>query len=308
MIIAPAITATCMSLLGLAPNSIILIAILLTSGIGVSLFHVPAPVLIKDVAGNRLGKGMSFFMLGGELARSLGPIIIIGAVSLWGLEGTYNLIPVGLIATFILYWRLKDITVYKSSDKAKKEMGLNQSFKKHLPFFAYTSGVVFLTSLIKGALTNFLPLYLTEKGSSLWLAGISLSIIQLSGAVGTFTSGTLSDKIGRRLSLLIMVIVSPILMVMFVYFHQTLVIPLLLFIGFFLFAYTPVLLAIVNELDTAHPSFLNGIFMTVNFVFSALGMLLVGILSDYIGLDNTYLLTAAVCLLSIPFVILITKK
>ena len=82
MIIAPAITATCMSLLGLAPNSIILIAILLTSGIGVSLFHVPAPVLIKDVAGNRLGKGMSFFMLGGELARSLGPLIIIGAVSL----------------------------------------------------------------------------------------------------------------------------------------------------------------------------------------------------------------------------------
>jgi MFS transporter, FSR family, fosmidomycin resistance protein len=269
---------------------------------------VPAPVMIKNVAGNRLGKGMSFFMLGGELARSLGPLIIIGAVSLWGLEGTYNLIPVGILATLILYWKFKDVQVDKPSKSVDKEASFNQSFKMHMPFFVYMSGVIFFTSLVRGALTSFLPIYLTEKGASLWLAGLSLSIIQLSGAAGTFASGTVSDKIGRRAALLLMVAISPILTLLFVFFHDIIAIPLLLFIGFFLFSSTPVLLSIVNELDTNHPSFINSIFMTINFVFSALGILLVGILSDYIGLDTTYLLTAGVCLLSIPFVILITRK
>ena len=95
VIFTPGITAVCMSLLGLAPHYIVAVVLLLSMGISGAFFHVPAPVVIKKFSGDRVGRGMSFYMVGGELARTLGPIIILGAVSWWGLEGTYRLIPFG---------------------------------------------------------------------------------------------------------------------------------------------------------------------------------------------------------------------
>jgi MFS transporter, FSR family, fosmidomycin resistance protein len=52
--------------------------------------------------------GMSCYMLGGELSRTLGPLIITGAITLWGFEGTWRLIPFGLAASLMLYFKLKD--------------------------------------------------------------------------------------------------------------------------------------------------------------------------------------------------------
>ncbi|RLE15820.1 MAG: MFS transporter, partial [Acidobacteria bacterium] len=64
LILAPAITSISMSLLGMAPNYGILVLLLLSMGIGAMCFHVPGPVMIKAVSGDRMGKGMSFYMLG----------------------------------------------------------------------------------------------------------------------------------------------------------------------------------------------------------------------------------------------------
>lgn len=102
LIVSPAITAVSMSLLGVAPSYTVVVILLLVMGLSSAMFHVPAPVMIKHVSGARIGKGMSIFMLGGELARTLGPLFVLSAVSLWGLEGTYKLIPIGLAASFIL--------------------------------------------------------------------------------------------------------------------------------------------------------------------------------------------------------------
>jgi hypothetical protein len=40
--------------------------------------------MIKQSSGEETGKGMSYFMVGGEFARTLGPILITAAVSWWG--------------------------------------------------------------------------------------------------------------------------------------------------------------------------------------------------------------------------------
>ena len=106
VIFTPAVTSVAMSLIGVAPGYIFLAIILFISGISSTLFHVPAPVMIKKLSGSRIGKGMSFFMLGGELARTLGPLVVVGVVSLWGLEGTYKLIPFGLAASIFLFIKL----------------------------------------------------------------------------------------------------------------------------------------------------------------------------------------------------------
>lgn len=303
LILAPSVTATAMSLVGLAPSYILLLILLLCAGIGIALFHVPGPVMIKRVSGYRTGKGMSFFMFGGELARSVGPIIILGAVSLWGLEGTYRLIPVGLFASFMLYLRFRKIPISDAFRKKEKESGILSTLKKHYPVFIQITGIIFFTSMIKSVLTTFLPTYITSTGSSLWVGGIFLAIYQLAGAVGTFFSGTISDKLGRRKTLITMSLISTVLMWLFTSLDESFAVPLLILLGFFMFAATPVLLAVINDIDSEHSAFLNGVFMTINFLFSALAVIIVGVLGDIIGLLLTYSISPLFGLFAIPFML-----
>jgi FSR family fosmidomycin resistance protein-like MFS transporter len=82
---------------------------------------------------------------------------------------------------------------------------------------------------------------------------------------------------------------------------------MLMILGFFLFASGPVLLAMVQDLGSERPAFINGIYMTINFFFGALTVMLVGFLGDKIGLFNTYEIIAFVSVLTIPFAVLIFR-
>ncbi len=308
VIFAPAFTTIAMSLIGVAPVYIILAVLLFVSGISSTLFHVPAPVMIKQVAGPRLGKGMSYFMLGGELARTLGPLIIVATVETWGLNGSLRLIPFGIISSFILYFRLKDIEIRKDFKKNPLAIGYKSTFLKFLPVFISLGGITLFRAGMKAALTLYLPVYLMEKESSLWFAGISLSLLQLAGAIGTYLSGTISDRIGRRMTLVIITIISPFLMWIFISMKATNTLPLLILIGLFLVAPTSVNLAIVHEMDTEHTAFVNSIYMTINFVMSSLMLLLVGVSWDLIGPDLTYKLSAGIAFIAIFFALRVPGK
>jgi len=307
VIFAPALTAICMSLLGVASHYVMIAILLFITGISSTLFHVPAPVMIKNIAGNRIGKGMSFFMLGGELARTLGPLIIIGAISLWKLEGTFRLMPFGILASTILFFKLRHLQVEKSGVKRKKEHGAKQTFLKLLPFFGVIVGIAFFRAMMKSALTTFLPTFMVGKGATLWIGGASLSIIQLSGAVGTSLSGTVSDRIGRKKVLLLISIISPILMFLFMSLSGIFAIIILLIMGFFLFSSGPVLLAVIQDVKTERPAFVNGIYMAINFSVSSIAVMLIGFFGDLIGLEKTFRISALLSLAGIPFILLLPK-
>jgi FSR family fosmidomycin resistance protein-like MFS transporter len=80
VILAPAATATIMSSLGLTSNYFLLAIQLFLAGISIAAFHAPAPAMVGRLSGNKLGKGMSYFMAGGELGRTVGPIVAVWAV------------------------------------------------------------------------------------------------------------------------------------------------------------------------------------------------------------------------------------
>ncbi len=309
LIAAPSITAISMSLLGAAPTYWVAAVLLLFAGFGSALFHTPAPVMVKHIAGTRIGKGMSFFMLGGELARSLGPLLVLSAVSFWSLEETYKLIPIGLGASFILYLKFRKIKISEDFEKRKREKAsIKDTVKSNLNTFSSLAGVIFFVNMLKSSLTAFLPTYITFKGGSLWLGGAALSILQLAGAVGTFSSGTISDRIGRKNTLLITATTLPLLMWLFILLGDTFMMLILVLMGFFLFASNPVLLAIVNDVKSERPSFINGIYMTINFLLSALTVTLVGFLGDITSLDTMYKVVSFFPLIAIPFIISIKLR
>jgi FSR family fosmidomycin resistance protein-like MFS transporter len=305
IIITPALTAISMSLLGVAPTYIFAAILLFVSGISSTLFHVPAPVMIKHVAGNKIGKGMSFYMVGGELARTIGPVIVLGAVSLWGLEGMYRLIPLGVVTSGILYYKFKDIKIrqdFKSEGNNKPGETYKTTLKRFLPVLITTTGIVLFRGGMKSALTLYLPTYIKEAGNTLWFAGISLSILQLAGAAGTLLSGILSDKLGRKNLFVITAIGTPILMFLFVISSGMVTIPLLILLGIFIFAPGPVMLAAVHDKETQNGAFINGVYMGMNFFINSLNVLAIGWLADGIGLKTTFLISIVWGLLVIPFV------
>jgi len=306
IIISPSVTAVSMSLLGVAPSYVVLAVLCLIMGVSATLFHVPAPVMIKHVSGDRVGLGMSFYMVGGEMARSIGPLVILTAVSLWGLEGSFRVVPFGLLASAVLYFRVRGIKIADefNTGKTNGKTGLKQTVRKYLPLFVILAGITGSRAFMRGALSSFLPTYLNlEKGETLWLSGISLSILQFTGAIGTFFCGSLSDRIGRRLTLLLIAIGSPFFMVLFLLVKGIWVIPMLLLMGFTFAAATPVLLALVQDQESDRPAFLNSILMFFNFGLGALGVLLVGVLGDLIGLELAYWIAALLSLGAIPFVL-----
>ena len=307
IIISPLITGVCMSLLGMAPSYTVIGILLFVMGISSTLFHVPAPVMISEVAAGKIGRGMSFYMLGGELARTAGPLVILGAVSLWGLEGTYKLVPFAFAASLVLFIKLKNIKISDKFKKVKKENGARETFVNVLPLFITLGGIIFFRAFMKGALTTFLPTYLHLNGASLWMAGISLSILQAAGAAGTIVAGTLSDRIGRRKMMIIISTASPVLMWLFIISDSFFALPILILLGFFLFATGPVMLAVVNNLETDRPAFVNGIYMTLNFSISALTIMLIGLSGDILGFVNTYKFAAVLALCSIPFAFRLSK-
>ena len=309
VIVTPAITAVTMSLLGLAPSFTVVAILLFVMGISSALFHVPAPTMIKKVSGRYTGRGMSFFMFGGEMARTLGPLVITGAVSLWGLEGTWKLIPFGLVASFILFLKLRKIKISSDFKHSETRPDYWGTIKKMLPFFLILLGITFFRAIMKSSLTAFLPTYFyTDKGESLWFANSALAIFQLAGAAGTIVSGTISDRIGRKTALLIISLITPVFMALFVTSTGYWSFIFLLILGFFVFAPGPVLLALVQDTAKDLPVFVNSIYMTISFGASAVSVVFAGFLGDIIGLEDTYLVSAFLALGAVPFVFLLKKR
>lgn len=306
VIIGPAVTAIAMSLLGVAPSYSTLIVLLAIMGISSACYHVPTPVMLRKIAGKQVGKSMSFYMFGGELARTVSPLVVVVGVSLWGLEGTYRLIAPGLLASLFLYLKFRHVKIQQHVPSAASPIGMIQTVKGLLPLFLGLAGLTVFMGALKAAMLAFLPSYLTSKGYSVSLAGISLSVLQAGGVAGVLTAGYFSDKFGRKIILLIVLIASPIFLGFFLMFPGIFSFPILIVLGFFLFSTGPVILALVQETNTDRPAYVNGIYMMIDFVIISLMTIMVGAFSDWFGFENTYrfclvwILGAIPCLWLLP--------
>lgn len=301
IVAAPVVTIFAMSLLGMAPSVAILAVLLFTCGISGAVFHVTAPVLMRRVSGDQIGRGMSFFMFGGEIARTLGPLLIIAAISWWGLEGTWRLIPFGLVASLFLFLNLRTINKQQLQHlQKKKPTPLKKTLREAAPFFLIITPILIFRGFSKTALTTFLPAYMVEGGHSLKTAAVALAVMELAGAGGALLAGSLSDRTGRKKVLLFIMLLSPILMLLFTQTSGLWQWIMLGLMGLVFFASTPVFMAMVHDLNSDRPAFINGIFMTVSFAASSIVALLVGVLADRYGFVLTYQITALLSLCAIP--------
>jgi FSR family fosmidomycin resistance protein-like MFS transporter len=305
-ILAPTVTAVSMSLIGVAPGYTVLVILLLVAGVSTAIWHVPAPVKIARVSGRQVGQGMSFFMLGGELARSIGPLLAVSAVAWWGLEGIWRLIPLGVAASAVLYWRTREIGDARPATRANGSWA--ETWRELSRVMWPVAGIILARGFMVAALTTFLPTFLASEGASLQQAGGALSILELAGAAGVLTSGTLSDRLGRRRVLAFILFVAPVLMLVFLTMRGWGTVPLLMAMGFITLSTNPVLMALVQEHGRDHPATANGLYMALSFAGQSLIIVLVGMMADHWGLRTTFHWCALLGFAGVVFVLLLPQK
>ena len=300
IILAPMITAVSMSLIGAAPSYTVLLILLTIAGLSVSLFHVPAPVMVARLSGRRKGRGMSFFMTGGELARAIGPLAAVGVVALVGLERFYSVMLVGILASLWMFFRFREVPIRSTSDKRTSVRGVWREMRYiMLPL----SGILVFRGFMHAALATFLPTFIKLDTGNLWLAGIGLALYETAGVFGIVASGSLSDRFGRRRILMISLLGAPFSLLLFTFTGGWLRFAALLLVGFSLLSTTPVMLAMVQEHARSSPSASNGFFMMMAFVARSAVVVLVGFVADLIGLRTTFLICALLGSLAIPVVL-----
>jgi len=302
IILAPAMTAIPMSLLGLAPTYSVLLILLFVAGISVAVFHVPAPVMVSRLSGNRKGKGMSFFMTGGELARAVGPLITVGGVSLLGLEGFYPIMIVGIAASAWLFLKFRDVSI---AVKKSHPVGLFTTFQEMRPILLPLAAILSARGFMHASLATFLPTFIESETGNLWQAGMALTIFELCGVAGVMASGSLSDHFGRRRILFISLIGAPVFLFLFAWIGGWMRFGALLVTGFTLLSTTPVMLAMVQEHAKSSPSAANGMFMLISFTARSAVVVIVGFFGDLVGLRMTYFLSALLGLTALPFIFML---
>jgi FSR family fosmidomycin resistance protein-like MFS transporter len=306
IILAPGLTATLVSSLGIFHNYVVLALLLFTAGISIAAFHAPAPAMVARLSGRRVGTGMSLFMAGGELGRTLGPLLVVTGIGWWGAEGIWRLAIIGWFCSAILYFRLRNIS---ASPVAKTSGSLREIWPRVWRFFLIIIWIGLAKAFLSVAVTTYLPIFMRDvHNTNLWLAGVSLSILEGAGVAGALLTGTLSDRLGRHRILLIVLAIAPLFLIAFLYAPGWLVFPLLIGLGLTVISPTPVLLALIQDHFPENRAMTNGIYLTINFLMRALAIWVVGALADQYGLGTAYLWSGIAAMLSVPGVFFLPQK
>ncbi|MCK5073568.1 MAG: MFS transporter [Bacteriovoracaceae bacterium] len=306
IVITPMLSSLFIGLLGLSPSYSIILLLAFLAGTSSQMFHVPSPVLVKRLSNRSPGKGMSVYMMGGELARTIGPFLITWFLTILSFEKIYILSILGFLYSLFL------LVVFKIEDEIldtnKERNNLKQSWtlfyeKKDL---LYTiAGATISKAFTASVVVSLVAMYLKESNYSTFLSGNSLSIMALASFFGVSITGSLSDKVGRRIIILLSTILSPILLIAILSSENHMLVVSLLLFGFVACSTAPVVITYVQECASEIPSFSNGMYMTFNFLLTSIIVLLMGKVADIVGIKNALYLSAMFSLFG--FFIILTK-
>ena len=302
IILAPAISATTMSLLGISPTYLSLVILLFITGLSIAAFHALAPAMVARSSGNLVGRGMSLFMAAGELGRTAGPLLASWGLLTFSLQGMFPVAIPGWIASLAIYIRFRGIPIHM-----EKQIG----FRKLLPLarrlFLPMFGIMFLRSFLTTGLGVYLPTLLHSEGETIWRADTTLAIYQFAGVFGAILGGTISDRLGRKPVLFTVCLFAPLTLLFFLNSSGWAIIPVLIIAGLFILSSQPILLAIVQDQLPTHRSIGNGLFMMLNFICLSISAIVIGILGDHLGLRQSFFWIAGTGLLAAPLVLLIPR-
>jgi MFS transporter, FSR family, fosmidomycin resistance protein len=307
VILAPTFSGVLITLVGVAPSFGLAGLLLLLAGFSTAGFHSIAPAMVSARSGRKVGRGMGFFMVGGELGFGLGPLLVVATISYLTLRGLPWLMTLGMLASVILYFRLKDVSTVRQSE-ARSGLSVRDALVQMSSLMLPIIAINFITGFLNANVVNYLPTFMAHEGVAFALAGASLSVVELGGTMGVLLMGLFSDRLGHRNVALGGTLASVAFSLGFLLTRGWLQIVLLIGIGFSAFIANPAYLAMVQTRFIQNRSLANGVYMSTSFILRSLVVVLVGALADRFGMRPVFMGSALAALLAVPFIWMLPSK
>jgi FSR family fosmidomycin resistance protein-like MFS transporter len=247
-------------------------------------------------------------MVGGELGRTLGPVVVVTALVHLTAEGLPWLMIGGWVTSLVLFFRVREVSVSLPSRESPERLPWRPALRRMRPILLPLGAVIFLRAFMQAALTYYLPTFLTEEGATLWMAGASLTVLQAAGVAGALMGGSLSDRMGRRTVLLVSMAGAPLLMFLFLSMQGWTQLLLVACLGLVVISTTPVMMALVQESFPENRALANGTYMSMSFLIRSGVVVLLGALSDLFGLRQMFAASAVIMILGVPLLFLLPNR
>jgi len=320
-VFGPAVTATFISMIGLAPSYWILLLLLLAGGMGIGSFHPQAAAMASVAAGSRRRFGLAIFSATGTIGYSLGPLGIAVVTSHFGLGKTYYVIGLGYLMSAILFRvcpPLDDAATREASAPPKLEAdkhgipvtsGGSAGFLSGLRPVWRPLLLLYMITVLRSGLqlttNNYLPFIMRSEGHSVMQSGAVITVFLLLGGLGGIAGGFIAERVpGKEVTLYSGLIGCPLMMAAFLT-HGPLSILLLGLGGFALLSAIPVNVAMAQELAPGRTSTVSALMMGAAWGVGALAPPLLDNLVPALGFRNVLALMSGATLLTVLFAYLL---
>ena len=303
VIAAPAVTAISISCIGLAPSYFAVFALLLVAGVSHASFHPASGAVVTRVSGSRWGRGMSYFMTGGELGRALGPLFIAAILTAFGLEWAWIALIPGVLASIFLYGRLKTAGAVRFQHPPG---AVRESLRKGRRGIVPLCVAIVFRSISHNCIATFVPTLAVLNGADIVYAGGAVAAYEVGGTLGAFAGGILSDRLGRRNVLAVGLVCGlPVLAVSLFMDPSPAQLLALAIGGFFILSSSAVHLVSMQELLPDNRSLASGIFYFMTNAAAIITMIGIGGLADQTDLRTAMSVAMVLAALALPAILLL---
>jgi MFS transporter, FSR family, fosmidomycin resistance protein len=280
-----------LGLAAVAPSYPLLVALVFLSGIGIAAFHPEGAKFATFASGRRRASGMSLFNIGGNTGYALGPIVVTPLV-LWlglgtgGLIAAVPVVVVGLVALRALPY----LATLRPARDGVREGAVGEELPRAMALLA---AVIGLRSVAWFGLLTFVPLWVVSLGHSKADGNRLLSLMLLSGAVGTLLLGPVADRIGlRRTLLLAQTLLAPLILV-FVLVGGVPGALALMLVGICVVGTFGITMVLAQQYLPRHLGLASGLSVGLAMGLGGLAAVALGSLADAIDLRTALLVSAA---------------
>lgn len=294
--------------LGFAEDYIHQVIGVLISGIGIAAYHPDSSKLVNTITTNNLGRNMSIFSVGGNLGFGVSPIIITLIMTTLGFKGiSLILIPTIILSVIIIKLIVLDENTVNAS---VKDLNKDNEYKNDWKSFSLLSVVLFGRSIIFYGLNTFLASYLiSELSQTKTMGNIALSILFISGAVGTLLGGKIADKIGFTKIINGSFLIMPILIIILAISNNAIFsIIMLVPIGLSLFAtYSPIVI-LGQKFLPKNKGFASGVTLGLSMSIGGIVTPLLGKIGDIFNLQVVIFILSIIAIIGALFSFTIKDK
>ncbi len=312
MAFTPLITALCMTSLGVIHNFFLLFLVLLIGGLSIYFYHAIGPADVANLNEKALGRLMAIWNIAGQVAFMIGPLVITWVTTQFSVKKVPYLSIFGLVLSGLLLSMRKNGAIQQtgsernSTDSRRDQR--SESKSKIMRQFIPITAIILLISLSRSCAYAYLPVYIVERGGSLWMSGLAISLYFGAGIAGNYLGGELHDKIGSKWVTAISLVGFAVFFAATIFTTGIFQLILIALMGVFSFMLMPTLMAMLAENNPEDRSLTNGLFLGLSYGMVALEGVLVGFLLDHYSTVPIFLLSAGLALLSVIFVPFLIDK